>query len=144
MILSDLNKIKIEDVIDGMKNEQFFALLLSDDSWALFISQEFLDNFVFSDSILVNGEELTPFWGKGLVDICLLNGGFAFIGEPKIYFEDHASFGCRIEDFGFRCRIDPNMGAAAAELKNALNFERYGKILAYTSAEVLKMGGEDE
>ncbi len=133
-VLSDPNKAIMEDVILKMSGEPFFALLLGDDNWAIFIAQEFLDYFEASDNVIVSDEVLNQCWGKGLIGADGTDTELSFVDE----------LGVDLEGFFFRYHANPNMGTVANELKSALRFIRYGKITTYTSTEVLEMSAEDD
>jgi hypothetical protein len=114
-----------------MKNEPFFATL-SNERWAIFISKEFLSDFVLTDEVKVCNEVLYELWGHPYVDAKPANGG---------YILKHGR-GIGLYIYGFRviASLGTDIDKIALELKDAVNFVRDGKISAFTADEVLEMG----
>lgn len=131
MILSNLNEVSIEEIIQRMKDEPFFALLLhTSDKWAIFISDEFLSRFTSTDGVKVCGQVIYELWGEARIAVCHKRAGYAFY--------DHADLNLR--DWGFRVEIfNVNIDKAASELKVAMDFVRDGRISALSANEVLEM-----
>lgn len=144
MIMTNLKHVDLEDVILSMKeaSPDIFMLRTNTDgdgdgsrTNCIFVSDEFLNKFEYSDDLYIGPRRLSPTWGHRMVGTVPGLGGLVFVSSELHAYEDMVDLG----HLGLRCRIIKSslISDLQSEIKAALEFERNSNIEALSLNEIL-------